>query len=370
MLRPSVNTDYQALSSFEAVRKTMLETRYESCLDKSLAFWVLSTDRRLPLAFMACPLRGLLATPFDELCATPGVGRKKIHSLVKLLLRASQNAPQEGAPPAASSSPTATVGDAADWSSIYDAMAVSESAWARWRETISRHGLNHEPLGRFAPSLAKLPSVIWMTPIGAYIDLSLAEMRALKTYGIKRVNAVIEIFSSLQRVLAAIEREPHLAVNFSCRTAYEIERWLEQTLAADSAPSNRELWGGFVEPMVRQLRIDAGDAVARLAESQLELRGEDNSIRNVAQGMGLTRARVYQLLDELSAIMQIRWPAGPSQITRLAFKLASLPTEASALRLFRATADLLFPGSLSPNDPDSVADSNGSSLGAPALARS
>src|SRR5271163_1635386 len=101
MPKPTANTDYELLSNFEAVRKTLLEKRYRDCLDKPLAFWALPTDRRLPLAFMARPLRELLTTPFDQLYATPGVGRKKIHSLVKLLQRASQSAPQESGLPAA-----------------------------------------------------------------------------------------------------------------------------------------------------------------------------------------------------------------------------------------------------------------------------
>jgi hypothetical protein len=193
-------------------------------------------------------------------------------------------------------------------------------------------------------------------------------MRALKTYGEKRVNAVLEVFGSLQSVLMAIDGEPHLAVHISCRTVYEIERWLEQILASEGAPSYRELRGGFVEPMVRQLQIDAGDAVARLAESRLELFDSSNSVRNVARRMELTRARIYQLLDGVNSIMQIRWPGGPNQIARLASKLSSSPTEASAQRLFRAAADLFFPGSLPP--PEAETDGNGSSRGAARRARS
>jgi hypothetical protein len=286
MPKPTANTYYELLSNFDAVRKTLLEKRYRDCLDKPLAFWALSTDRRLPLAFMARPLRELLATPFEQLYATPGVGRKKIHSLVKLLLRASQNPPQEFSPTAAKSSVIPVI-DANNWGRVHDAASVSEAAWAQWREAISRHGLNQEPLGRFAASLQKLPRVIWTTPLAAYVELSLAEMRALKTYGEKRVNAVLEVFGSLQSVLTAIDGEPHLAVHISCRTVYEIERWLEQILASE---------------MVRQLQIDAGDAVARLAESRLELFDSSNSVRNVARRMELTRARIYQLLDGVNSI--------------------------------------------------------------------
>ena len=128
---PAANMDYELLSNFEAVHKTLLEKRYRDCLDKPLAFWALSNDRRLPLAFMARPLRELLATPFDQLYATPGVGRKKIHSLVNLLQRASQNAPQEFTSPFANSSSAAPAVDANAWSRIHNAAGVSEAAWAQ-----------------------------------------------------------------------------------------------------------------------------------------------------------------------------------------------------------------------------------------------
>src|SRR6185437_15834318 len=140
----------------------------------------------------ARPLRELLATPFEQLYATPGVGRKKIHSLVKLLWRASQTSPNEFASPVAKSAATVPIVDASNWSHVHDAASVSEASWAQWREAISRHGLNQEPIGRFAATLQKLPRVIWTTPLAAYVELSLAEMRALKTYGEKRVNAVLE----------------------------------------------------------------------------------------------------------------------------------------------------------------------------------
>ena len=82
--------DYKLLSSFEAVRKTLLSPNYTDRLEKPLAYWVLPNDRRLPLAFLPRPLQDLLETPFEDLSATPGVGQKKISSLVKLLHRATE----------------------------------------------------------------------------------------------------------------------------------------------------------------------------------------------------------------------------------------------------------------------------------------
>ena len=75
---------------FEAVRKTLLQAPFGDRLDKPLAYWAHPNDRRLPLAFLGRTLNELLATPFDELRSTPGVGQKKIAALVTLLERATQ----------------------------------------------------------------------------------------------------------------------------------------------------------------------------------------------------------------------------------------------------------------------------------------
>ena len=88
MAKATSAEDYKLISSFEEVRKTLMDTRFSDRLEKPLAFWALPNDRRLPLAFLGRTLRDLLDTPFDELSSTPGIGQKKISSLVRLLHRA------------------------------------------------------------------------------------------------------------------------------------------------------------------------------------------------------------------------------------------------------------------------------------------
>src|SRR4029079_13306754 len=85
--------DYKIVSNFQALRKQLLEDKYSDRLEKPLAYWALPNDRRLPLAFLGRTIRDLLAPPFEELSATPGIGQKKISSLVKLLSRATKDHP-------------------------------------------------------------------------------------------------------------------------------------------------------------------------------------------------------------------------------------------------------------------------------------
>ena len=85
--------DYKIVSSFQSLRKTLLDDKFADRLEKPLAYWALPNDRRLPLAFLGRTIKDLLATPFEELSATPGIGQKKISSLVKLLSRATKDHP-------------------------------------------------------------------------------------------------------------------------------------------------------------------------------------------------------------------------------------------------------------------------------------
>ena len=85
--------DSQIVNSFEAIKRTLLEERYQDRLSKPLAYWALPNDRRLPLAFLNKTIGELVNTPFEELAATPGIGQKKISSLVKLLQRATRDEP-------------------------------------------------------------------------------------------------------------------------------------------------------------------------------------------------------------------------------------------------------------------------------------
>ena len=174
--------EWQVVSRFEALRQILQSEPYIEHLDKPLAYWALPTDRRLPLAFLGRTLHDLLTIPFADLSATPGIGRKKIASFVRLLARAANTDPNElpaevfnghanGATPATDGNPSAA--DAVDPTNI------TEVTWAQWRASVVRHGLGGEVLGRFAPSLRDMTRVIWNRPLEAYVNCSLAEMRAL-----------------------------------------------------------------------------------------------------------------------------------------------------------------------------------------------
>ena len=87
MSKTSSADHFKQINNFQTLRKTLLQNVSPADLERPLAYWAVAGDRRLPLAFLGRSLRDLLAVSFDELAATPGIGHKKISSLLRLLSR-------------------------------------------------------------------------------------------------------------------------------------------------------------------------------------------------------------------------------------------------------------------------------------------
>lgn len=353
LTKPSSFEELQVISRFEGLRKILLTEQYSDHIDKPLAYWALPTDRRLPLAFLGRTLRDLLNTPFVELSATPGIGQKKIRSFMSLLARVANTNPADLpvevplTAPAESDLPISEVSAADRNGHGFDAAAVSEVVWAQWRATVVRHGLGHELLGRFAPSLRNMTRVIWNAPLGAYTHCTLAEIRSMKTHGEKRVRAILEVFHALHALVAQLGTQEHLVVRVAPRLINAVEEWIGRVLQRPGCPTVDEIRQRFICPLLEQIRTDATQQITSLAENRLGLTGPICSVRQAARLMGLTRARVYQLLNEINDIMQVRWPMGRHQVYELSEKLHAEAGEmlpAVDLNQFNAAVELFYPG--------------------------
>src|SRR5262245_14003334 len=186
MAKTSSAADVRLASNYETLRNTLLTEKYAGRLDRPLAFWALPSDRRLPTAFLGRTLSDLLGQSFDQLAVTAGIGRKKLETFIKLLVRATKEDAVEASLenlPGADEQPADGRGE----DGHFEAARVSEMVWMHWRDTVRRHGVGNEKLGRLTTSLHLLPSVVWDTPLSFYLDLSLTQIRELKTHGEKRV---------------------------------------------------------------------------------------------------------------------------------------------------------------------------------------
>lgn len=329
---------------FESISNTLLHSAVEGHLDTLLADWVIPTDRRLPLVFLQWTLRKLLSTPFEQLYCVSGVGQKRFESLLQLLHRVAESS-SLNAPSGPSTMPCQAVSPGAatqvEFSQV-DCSQVSETVWLLWRQRIVEHGLEGETLGRFAASLQQLPRVLWRTPLADYTHLTLAEIRSLKTHGEKRIQAVLEVFRSLQGALGTCGSQPHLVIQCRPRLISRLEDWLRAVLTRDGKLTNDEVRHSYVEPLVQQIEIDGGELLADLARRRLGLDGAVESVIAAAHRMGFMRSRVYQLLDEIATMIAVRWPEGATLTRRLCAALANEGGAAYWAR-FEAACDLFFP---------------------------
>jgi hypothetical protein len=341
-------------AAFEALRRSLVEQLQPESLEKPLAFWARSGDRTLPLALMNRTINELLKTPFEDLSATRGVGAKKIGGLLQLLGRAVE---PTAAPPALQPTEVSVALNNAPLtanSTLTEAASISilpapnadfeESLWTSWRETVERLGLANETLGRFAPSLLDLPRTLWGVRLGNYLPLRLTEVRALRAHGEKRMKAVLEIFAAIHRSLANVEPSAHLSVCVWPRRVLNLDHWSRGTAQTSGFPSFEEVQHQFVEPLVEQLRVDAGAELADWTMAQLELRSGPSAIEDrdadpiaASQPSGFYRRK-------LAAIINVRWPEGESHIRAVQARLTDFQATTPAARLFQTAAGMFFPG--------------------------
>ena len=85
--------------------------------------------------------------------------------------------------------------------------------------------------------------------------------------------------------------------------------------------------------------------------------GEVNNRFDLARKVGLTRARVYQLLNEVGAVMDVRWPEGRPLVHRLRDKLIYATGGRSEYATFLATVELFFPRAGRGEESSSLEDS-------------
>jgi hypothetical protein len=356
MNKASSVEDYKIVSSFQSLRKTLLDDKFADRLEKPLAYWALPNDRRLPLAFLGRTIKDLLATPFEELSATPGIGQKKISSLVKLLSRATKDHPP--AVPFGLTEMTESKRPVEEQparpSMSFDPAIVSEALWAQWQQTVVDHQLGREKLGRLAPTLQALPTVIWHTPLEHYVNHTVAEIRQLKTHGEKRVRVVLEVFYLVHEMLSTATANEHLAVRVIPKFIVPIENWVGQVLEQPGVPTHEEVRDSLVVPLLDQLNVDAGETIHQLSESRLGIKNPPQSVRQQAKQMGVTRARVYQLLEDCGRVMEVRWPEGKQLLAQLDAKFRVEATSDDDWELFRAAHELFYPGKHSLADEESA----------------
>ncbi len=344
--KPTSAEEYKLIGSFETVRKTLRHDRFAERLDRPLAYWALPNDRRLPLAFLGRTLRELLDTPFEKLADTPGIGQKKIGTLIKLLHRATKDHPRLPEEAGHETDGSKGKGRAAErpLHEAFEPASVSEAVWERWRDTVVKHGVDCEKIGRLAPSLQSVPTVIWHTTLETYCEYSISEIRQLKTHGEKRVRTILEVFCAVHAMLLDVPARGHLVVRLLPKLIVPIECWIDDLIEGRSDPLTRDdVCNSLILPLIGQIETDAGVTVGRLVEERLGIRGEPQIVRQQSRKMGVTRARIYQLLEECAKVMAVRWPEGKGKLRSIVAHCENSETDADALAMLCSAIDIFFP---------------------------
>lgn len=331
----SDGADYSVRARFDELCRQLRQPELQGLLERPLGYWALAGDRRLPYALLERPLRELIRTPFGELARTPGIGKKKMASLVVLLERGFQSNGPVAAPVASQ--------DDSFRPQTFNYSEVAEAHWEAWRKSVTRFGLSDFPLGRFAPALTALPSVIWQTPLSTYLNATLGEIREMKAHGDKRLRGIVEVIFHIDATVGGLRSARHLAVVLRPAFAPAMEQWIVESIGGEDSPTEAELRQNVVLPLLNQLQLDGGETVGQLAAGRLGLEGEPESVIVQAERLEVTRARVYQLLEVCAEIMAVRWPEGRRYFELLSQRLMVLPDNDRRRQWTRTLQHLCFP---------------------------
>lgn len=349
MSRVALSTqDCSLASRFQHVCETLRQDRFRDRMCKPLAFWVLPNDRRLPLALLNRSVGDLVSTSFDDLAATPGIGRKKISSLVNLLLRATSDEPPSvpfgpNGPIDRGAEPSIGVAD----EECFDAFLVSEALWSQWTAVVREANLGNETIGRIADSLDAIPTVIWTKTLGEYENLTLSQIRGLRTHGEKRVRCVMRVMHKAYVMVQKHRQDPISVVRrkLGSQRILDVASWVTTQVQQNRIASNLEVRHHLADPILEQIKIDCGETVYKVARQRLGVDGSILSVREQAQTMGVTRARIYQLLEDCHKVIDVRWSQGRQQLdqltTKLGAQIGNAPMDDPSL--FLAIRQLCFP---------------------------
>jgi len=336
--RRSVSPEDFALKARFEELATRFADAPASQLDLPIAHWAVASDRRLPYALLDRTVRQLTTASCGELLATPGVGRKKFAALLILLQRSLDAGPTPREVVA-----TPIVDSIVLHQEVFDPELVSQVMWVEWQETARRHLLQHETLGRLAPSLQSLPKVIWTKQLGEYLRYTIDELRSLKAHGDKRVTAVLEVFHVVHSLLGNSARSTRVLAQLTPAFVPPIEQWLHGVLSSEELPTAQDIRQHLVLPLLNQIERDAGDTVHRLAAGRLGIETFPEGVRDQSLELGVTRARIYQLLETCGDVMRVRWPAGRWMFKLLTQKLQTHASDSEALDLLESLQWLLYP---------------------------
>lgn len=329
---------------FSSIRDHLLGGHLTTQLDKPLAYWVISNDRGLPIALLDQSVSEILATSFDRLAATPGIGTKKLNTLLSLLDRISLDNHEVGN--AASPTPTNSNGNAhnatATVATEFDPQNVSETQWRHWCQTIERWNLSTETLGRLASSLQTLPSTLWRKTFRDYARYKLTEIRGLKSHGSKRVCAIVSAFYNVNRLISNCDEQIPFKIHLVPANIADAEEGITSLLAGPETITKERIHKLIFVPLADQIQRDLGQTSIEVLQCRLGIEMAPMSVNAMSKKFGTARARIYQYHDAIANAMNVRWPNGRERLSSVTRTLESQNAEQEGISFFKRMGELFF----------------------------
>ncbi|MGC3967480.1 MAG: hypothetical protein QM775_08960 [Pirellulales bacterium] len=345
MIRRNFNPSASAWTTVQ-LRYERLQQRLAALPDpargRALAEYVGDHDRFLPRSLLQASPAELADLSFDHLGRLPHVGLTKIRNLLDLLervvgeLRAADDCIQD-----------AVVDDGATAATH----EVTSARWSQWTSRLRNHAWSHEAVGRVVGRLSDLPRSIWLVPVSAFAELTLAELHQLKSYGPQRIRAIAATLESLHRALLEAERSPGMSVTVGPAYLTKLEAWLLDVIGEGRAPAAAEVLARLIAPLVELVRHDLGDSPAdAVAEKFPALRcAATGSSEARSDARSVSYVRKHQLRRLAAASLAVRWPRGAKLLAALT-ALAERTSADDELRALLATARMLLPPSEASDD--------------------
>ena len=190
--------------------------------------------------------------------------------------------------------------------------------------------------------------MIWSVPLEHYAGLTLDAIRKLKTHGEKRVRCVVTIFGQLHSLLDGKPADGRVQVRLTPPRIETLGEARSTNGRRNRYPFRRYASRTTARAARHQIGVDAGEQTAVMLRGRLGLDGAPLSVRRTAMRMRLTRARIYQLLEDAATVVDVRWPRGKALIRQLLERTAAIGLDSAEHRTLRIIAETFFPTEFRP----------------------
>ena len=221
-----------------------------------------------------------------------------------------------------------------------DSLRIDEAAI---REGLKTVGLWFHPVGRGIPSMRECGWNIGSMSFDALFEkYSWAEIMGGKR---KRLGCVAQLFSRIPQFVS-ISNDLGVAIEPVAAQILLAKSTIREILNSRRSPTQDELSRGVIAPLLEQVEVDCGPESSLVAKLRLGLGHRGRLFRDIASEMGISNARVGQLLKRAQGALLIRWREGEYLFDDLCELLQRGNSDFDSYRLCYRVFEVFYPDRL------------------------